>query len=99
MEKGNCDRTPKALILDCGGVLAYPTHGDWTFPPAMMESLRAFPARDVVIARARAALEQLLRGERHKNSETRRGQASLYFYSVHSQRQAAHQALLLLEVQ
>ena len=52
MEKGNCDRAPKALILDCGGVLAYPTHGDWTFPPAMMESLRAFPARAITTSRA-----------------------------------------------
>lgn len=73
MEKGNCDRAPKALILDCGGVLAYPTHGDWTFPPAMMESLRAFPARDVVIARARAALEWLDESEKLDSLEEEDG--------------------------
>ena len=69
MEKGNCDSAPKALILDCGGVLAYPTHGDWTFPPAMMKALRAFPARDVVIARARAALEWLNESEKMDSLE------------------------------
>ena len=59
MDKGNCGSAPTTLLLDCGGVLAYPTHGDWTFPPDMMETLSAYPARDIVIARARAALEWL----------------------------------------
>lgn len=59
MESVNCDKAAKALILDCGGVLAYPTHGDWTFPPDMMETLSACPQRDIVIARGRAALEWL----------------------------------------
>ena len=51
------------------------------------------------VERARTALEQLLRRERHKNSEARRGQASLYLYAVESERQAAHKRVLLLEVQ
>ena len=59
------------------------------------------PAEGVGAAVERPAftLEQLLRGERHKNSEARRGQASLYLYAVERQRQRGHQAVLLLEVQ
>ena len=54
---------------------------------------------DAVVQRFLAVLKKLLCRERHKNSRRAGGQTPLDLHLVQPQRQAAHQAFLLLEVQ
>lgn len=53
----------------------------------------------VVIERFSTILEQLLRGERHKNSRGTGSQATTNLNQVLCQRQAAHQSGFLLKIQ
>ena len=54
---------------------------------------------DAVVQRLLAVLKKLLGGERHEDGGGAGSQSPLNFYLVQPQRQAAHQAFLLLEVQ